>query len=267
MRCVYMGKHKRSAVGGLEHLLGTGWDVVAVVAPPADDRAAPEQRLDRAAERAGLPLVSDDDLYAAIDSPAAATIDLGAIDAVFSFLFWKRIRRPLIELGSVGCLNFHPAPLPEMRGIGGYNVAILEDWEEWGVSAHFVDEQFDTGDVVRVDRFPLDRARETALSLDVRSQQRLLDVFRWTADQIAAGTPLPRTVQGDGRYVTREEFESLRSVRPDDPPELTTRRIRAFWYPPHDGATVEVDGHTLTLLDRALLAELAGAYRDAGVQP
>ena len=262
-----MGKHKRSVVGGLEHLLASGWDVVAVVAPPADERAAEAQRLDLAAERAGLPLVSDGDLYAALADSASATVDLTANDAVFSVLCWKRLRSPLIELGAQGCLNFHPAPLPDMRGLGGYNVAILEDWPEWGVSAHYVDGEFDTGDLVRVDRFPIDRARETALSLDFRSQHKLLDLFRWTADELAAGRELPRTAQGDGRYVTREEFEALRAVRLGDPPDLTARRIRAYWYPPHDGATLEFDGQTVTLLDRGLLAEVAEAYRDAGVQP
>jgi methionyl-tRNA formyltransferase len=262
-----MGKHKRSVVGGLEHLLASGWDVVAVVAPPPDTRAAEGQRLDLAAQRAGLPLVSDDDLYAGIAGAAATPIDLTAVDAVFSFLFWKRIRPPLIELGTAGCLNFHPAPLPDMRGLGGYNVAILEDWPDWGVSAHFVDAELDTGDLVRVDRFPIDRARETALSLDFRSQQRLLELFRWTADELAAGRELARTPQGDGRYVTREDFEALRIVRPGDPPELTARRIRAYWYPPHDGATLDLGGQTVTLLDRALLAETAEVYRDAGVQP
>lgn len=267
MRCVYMGKHKRSAVGGLEHLLATGWEVAAVVAPEEAADAAEAQRLDLAAERGGVALVSDDDLYAAIGDPAGSALDLADVDVVFSFLFWKRIRQPLIELGALGCLNFHPAPLPDMRGLGGYNVAILEDWPEWGVSAHFVDDDFDTGDLVRVDRFPIDRARETALSLDFRSQGRLLELFRWTADEIAAGRELPRTAQDDGRYVDRAEFERLRSVRLDDPPELTARRIRAFWCPPHDGATLELDGRTVTLLDRGLLAEVAEAYRDAGVQP
>ena len=262
-----MGKHKRSVVGGLEHLLASGWEVAAVVAPPPTDAATDEQRLDLAAQRAGLPLVADDDLYAAIEDPAASSLDLAGVDLVLSFLFWKRIRAPLIELGRLGCLNFHPAPLPDMRGIGGYNVAILEDWPEWGVSAHFVDEAFDTGDVVRVDRFPIERQRETALSLDFRSQRRLLELFRWTVDRARAGEPLPRERQGDGRYVTRAEFEALRSVRLDDPPDLTARRIRAFWYPPHDGATLELNGLTLTLVDRALLSEVAAAYRDAGVQP
>ena len=61
------------------------------------------------------------------------------VDLVISFLFWKRIREPLLSLGRIGCLNFHPAPLPDMRGVGGYNVAVLEGMSEWGVSCHFVD--------------------------------------------------------------------------------------------------------------------------------
>ena len=79
--------------------------------------------------------------------------------------------------------------------------------------------------------------------------------------------PMPRSPQGDGRYVTREEFESLRAVDPNDPPELTARRIRAFWYPPHDGATLDIAGQTISLVDKGLLAELATVYRDAQVQP
>ncbi len=59
----------------------------------------------------------------------------------------------------MGCLNFHPAPLPDFRGLGGYNVAILEGLPEWGVSSHFVDEHFDTGDLVDVERFPWTRRR------------------------------------------------------------------------------------------------------------
>ena len=152
-----------------------------------------------------------------------------------------------------------------MRGLGGFNVAILEDFAEWGVSAHFVDAEFDTGDLVRVDRFPIDRERDTALSLDLRSQERLLTVFRELVDSALAGEELPRTPQGEGRYVTREEFERLRRVGPDDPPELVDRRIRAFWYPPHDGATVEVGGRVVTVVDRERLAEVAAANRAAGI--
>lgn len=255
-----MGKHKRSAAMALEHLVESGVEVAAVVAPEQHGGALPEQRLDLVAERNGLTLATDDDLY-------AERADVGDIDLVLSFLFWKRIREPLIELGRIGCLNFHPAPLPDMRGLGGYNIAILEDFAEWGVSAHFVDEGFDTGDLVRVERFPIDRGHETALSLDVRSQQRLLDLFREVVDLALAGRELPRTPQGGGRYVTREEFERGRAIKPGDSPELAERRMRAYWYPPYDGATVEVGGRALTAVSAELLEQAAEANRRAGLVP
>jgi len=267
VKAVFMGKHKRSAARALEHLVERGWQVAAVVAPEQPGLAAPEQRLDLAASRHDIPLATDADLYAALENPGGGHIDLANVDLVLSFLFWKRIRPPLIELGSVGCLNFHPSPLPDIRGLGGYNVAILEGLAEWGVSAHFVDEAFDTGDIVRVDRFAIDPDSETALSLDMVSQERLLAMFGEVVDQAAAQRELPRSPQGEGRYVTSEEFEEMRRVRPGDPPELTERRMRAFWYPPHDGATIEVAGRTLTLVDRRLLEQSAAANRAAGIFP
>ncbi len=246
-----MGKHKRSAARALAWL-AERCEVVAVVCPEPDALTQDEQRLDLVAD---LPLTTDDELYA---HPPE-------VDLVLSFLFWKRIRRPLIELPRIGCLNFHPAPLPDMRGLGGYNVAILEGFPEWGVSAHFVDEEFDTGDLVAVERFPIDLDRETAFSLDLRSQEALLGLFQRVVGSALAGDELPRSPQGaGGRYVTREELESLRRVRPGDDVE---RKLRAFWYPPWPGATVELDGRVLTLVDDGLLAEVAEGYRAAGAIP
>lgn len=255
MRVVFMGKHKRSAVRALDWLVASDADVAAVVAPEPDDAAHEQQRLDLAAERHGLTLTGEAELYA---SPP------GDVDVVISFLFWNLIRQPLISLGRVGALNFHPAPLPDFRGVGGYNVAILEGLERWGVSCHFVDEHFDTGDVVEVERFPIDRERETAFSLDLESQKHLLGLFERVMGILLDGRDLPRSPQGEGRYLSRAELEELRTVRPgDDLP----RKLRAFWYPPWPGAVVEVAGRRLTLVDEELLAGVARAHREAGWLP
>jgi methionyl-tRNA formyltransferase len=250
-----MGKSKRSAVRALDLLVERGAEVVAVVAPEPDRWTREPQRLDLAARRHGLPLVSDAELYA--DPPED-------VDLVVSFLYPRLIREPLISLGRIGCLNFHPAPLPDFRGLGGYNVAILEGLREWGVSCHYVDEQFDTGDLVEVERFTIDPDAHTALSLDLESGERLVRLFARVMERALAGEGLPREPQGEGRYVSGEEFERLRVVRPGDDLE---RKLRAFWYPPHPGAVLDVEGWRLTLVDDALLAEVAEAYRDAGQLP
>jgi methionyl-tRNA formyltransferase len=255
MRVVFMGKSKRSAVLALDWLAARGAEVVAVVAPDPDDLTHERQRLDLAASRHGMPLTSEEELYA---NPPAD------VDVVVSFLFWNLIREPLISLGRAGCLNFHPAPLPDYRGVGGYNVAILEGLASWGVSCHFVDEHLDTGDLVEVERFPIDPDSETAFSLDLASQEQLLALFERVMQRVLDGEPLPRSPQQDGRYVSRAEFEGLRVVRPGDD---LRRKLRAFWYPPWPGAVLDVDGRRLTLVDESLLADVAAAYRDSGRLP
>jgi len=250
-----MAKGKRSAARALDWLVVEGAEVAAVVTGAPDELTRDEQRVDLVAERHGLALVSEDELYA---SPP------DDVEVVISFLFWNRIREPLLSLGRVGCLNFHPAPLPDMRGVGGYNVAILEEMEEWGVSGHFVDAELDTGDIVEVERFPIDADTATALSLDVESQERLFELFQRVMRPVLAGEELPRTPQGEGRYVSREELDSLRRVRPGDD---LGRKLRAFWYPPYPGAVLEVDGRDLTLVDEGMLRELARLYREAGWVP
>lgn len=260
MRAIYMGKDKRSALGGLDHLLAQGVEVVAVVAPNSE-AAAEGDSLAESARRHGIPLRTDEELYRMIGGETTdPEVSLESIDLVLSFLFWKRIRRPLIELPRIGCINFHPAPLPDFRGLGGYNVAILEALDRWGVSAHFVEETFDTGELIEVRRFEIDPAEETAYSLERKSQGHLLELFRQVIDRAVEEGRLEGTPQGPGRYVDRDEFKRLRRIRPEDGAEDIERKIRAFWYPPHRGATVEIEGREYTLVDDRLLEEIAARY-------
>ncbi len=257
IRAVYMGKDKPSCVEGLRHASDRGLEVVAVVAPGEPGPVPYPERLAEVATGLGLPVVGPEDVYDAVEgrtSPAWWSGD--GIDLVISFLYWDRIRPSLIRAARMGCINFHPAPLPDFRGLGGFNVAIVEGLEEWGVSAHFMDEAFDTGDIVRVDRFAIDAGTATALSLDVESQRHLLTVFREVIDEVASGRDLPRTPQGEGRYITGAEAEQMRLIRPDDDPETVHRRIRAFWYPPYPGALIETPAGPLTVIDPERLEDL-----------
>ena len=173
-----MAKCKRSAARALDWLVGMGVDVAAVVASEPDEFTRDEQRVNLVAERHVLPLVSDEDRYG--EPPEH-------VDLVVSFLFWKRIREPLLSLERTGCLNFHPAPLPDMRGLGGYNVAVLEGMRDWGVSRHFVDSDLDTGDQVGAERFPIEPDTATASSIDILNQERLFGLFQSVMQRALAG--------------------------------------------------------------------------------
>ena len=92
MRVVFLGKHKRSAARALDWLVGAGADVVAVVAPKPDSLTREPQRLDLVAERHGLPLSSDSQLY---DRPP------GNVDVVVPSWTVMVCRRPVESQSAV----------------------------------------------------------------------------------------------------------------------------------------------------------------------
>lgn len=177
------------------------------------------------------------------------------VDLALSVLYWQKIRAPLLGACPRGVINFHPAPLPGYKGTAGYNLAILEGLDHWAVSAHYVDAEIDTGPLIEVSPFPLDVDHETALSLERKAQPELLAQFkRVTGRALTAVTPLPATPNVGGRYISRLEMEAMKELRPGDD---VLRKIRAFWFPPYDGAWVEVGGVRCTLVSSEILLTLA----------
>ncbi len=263
MRVIYMGKNKPAVIDGFKYLIAKEIDVVVVVAPPKDQSVLEEGRLIDTAHCYGIPTATDDELYYYLSrkgGPSEYRYILEDIDLVISFLFWKKIKKPLIELPKIGCVNLHPAPLPDFRGVGGYNFALYENRSSWGVSAHFVDESFDTGDIIKVQRFIIDPKEETVFSLEQKSHRLLLDLFKEVTDIACDTGLLPRAPQGKGRYITRQDFENLRKIQPDDTLMEIERKIRVFWHPPYAGAAIELQGKEFTLVNEELLMEIGKVY-------
>ncbi len=263
MKVIYMGR-KPSATEGLKYLIEKGATIPAVVAPEGDNLHWKENRLIDYAREMNIPVTTDTSLYKQIKGKEVESpVDLDGIDLVVSFLFWKRIKQPLIDLPNIGCVNFHPAPLPEFRGLGGYNVAIFENLPYWGVSGHYVDEDFDTGDLIKVNRFPINPTEETAFSLEQKTQGHLVKLFKEVIDQAQDTGELPRSKQTEGRYLNRDDMEGIKKIDLDnDSPEVISRRIRAGWYPPYQGANITIDGKQYTLVDETILKEIGEKYHD-----
>jgi methionyl-tRNA formyltransferase len=257
LRVILMGKDKPLVRKGLDYLLQHGYSVVTVVGP--ENGTPTGKRLVDIAARRGIPTTSDKALYDALEGragPETLPFRLDNIDLVISLLFWKRIRRPIIELPKIACINFHPAPLPEFRGVGGYNVAILENLKYWGAAAHLVDESFDTGELIDVRRFDIDASRETAFTLEQATQQVLFELFRDTMETVKRDRKFTGKPQGEGRYFSKHDFEKLRRIQPDDTPEIIARKVRAFWYPPNGGASILINGSEYTVIDENILARI-----------
>jgi methionyl-tRNA formyltransferase len=178
-----------------------------------------------------------------------------AFDLCVSMLYWRILKGCFIEHPRLGAINFHPAPLPQYKGCGGYNLAILEGREDWGVSAHYVNEGIDSGPIIEVDCFPISRQAETAASLEQTCRGKLFEQFvRIIERVIDAGSLLPTKPNVGGTYVSRAQMEAMKQVSDTDD---IARKIRAFWFPPYDGATIELGGSRYTLVDEFILKILA----------
>jgi methionyl-tRNA formyltransferase len=247
MKAIFMGKNKDSSYKALRYLLKNDIEI-----PYAIIKKEESKLMDLCQENE-IKVISDSHFYDLIKKNDP---NLDNIDFVISFLFWKLIKKPIINLSEIGCINFHPAPLPDYRGVGGYNFAILENSRKWGVSAHFVDEHFDTGEVIKVNRFEID-PNIYVKELEAISQTKLYELFTEIIDKILNNEKLQSKSQGKGKYINIEELEEAKKIDFNIKKEEIDKKIRAFWFPPYHGANIEIDGKKYSLVNKELLNKIS----------
>lgn len=178
-------------------------------------------------------------------------------DLGVSILYWRKFKDEFLTKPSRGLINFHPAPLPEYKGTAGYNLAILEGRSTWAVSAHYVDEGIDTGRIIEVREFDIDAEKELCTTLEKKSMgymRSLIDDVLKRA--LISEDRLDSKPNIGGRYVSRQEMEEMKVVKPGDDVAL---KARAFWFPPYEGANITIEGKRFTIVDEVILKSLAPA--------
>jgi methionyl-tRNA formyltransferase len=180
-------------------------------------------------------------------------------DFVISYMFRNRVKPGVLSLAGRAAVNFHAGPLPEFGGWAFYSVAILENSPEYGCTCHHMDNEFDTGPLIKVRRFPMDASRETAFSLEQKAQAEMLRLFHEFCEMAESAGDLPRQAQDatKRRYMSREEFERLKRIPEGADAETVERYARAFWYPPYDCARLRVGNAEVEILPRMVKDELA----------
>lgn len=250
------------ACEALEWLIDEEHDIVTVVAPSGQGSEMPywSPTLRETARRLGVPVT---DFRSFKQDLRSDGLPFGQVDLIVSFLFWRRITPEMTAIARYGCINFHPAPLPNYKGLGGYNFAILHKLSEWGVTAHYVDASFDTGPIISVKCFPFDWRTATAFSLEADTRPVTLELFKEIIDRVSREGCLEAQENVGGRYFTREDMDGGKridlSAMDADEVEL---RARAFWYPPFDGAYIELDGKRFTLVPSDVLASLKSLHQE-----
>ena len=180
------------------------------------------------------------------------------VDLVVSWQYGKLIKEPFISTPRLGCINFHPAPLPKYKGRGGCNLAILNHEKKWGGTVHYVNENYDEGDIIEVRFFDFDYKNETGYSLKVKTNDTMFELFKDTLSCFAKNNcrmnSYPQT--GEGMFWSKEEMLETMKIKDSDSVDIINDKIRAFWFPTYDGAYVEIKGERFTLVNESIIKSL-----------
>ncbi len=136
------------ATDSLKRLLHEPLEIIGLVA-----RVNPtDPQLLALANELGLPVFQPKKVnsQAFVHQAAALKPDLN-----ISVSYDQILRQPILETAPLGFINFHAGKLPEYRGRNVINWAIINGENEIGLTAHFVDQGIDTGDIIVQHTLPI----------------------------------------------------------------------------------------------------------------
>jgi methionyl-tRNA formyltransferase len=193
MRVVFLGS---GAIGGpsLQALAASETHQVQAVFTQPDRPAGREMKLrappiKAAALSLGLPVHQP----AKIRAPEALGI-LAELqpDVIVVAAYGQLLRKSLLSLPRLGCINIHASLLPRHRGAAPIQAAILAGDNETGITIMQVDEGLDTGDIL-VQVATAIGPEETAGSLHDRLALLAPPALLETLDLLHRGTAHPRS--------------------------------------------------------------------------
>ena len=150
------------------------------------------------ASRKGIPVLRPERLYTAGFGSALRRL---SPDLILVAGFHRLIPRSVIKSAGTAIINFHPSLLPRHRGGTPTRWAIRNGESESGVTAHLVDETFDTGDIVMQERIGVE-PDDTWGRLEIRVADKIVDMLEPIL-RSAKGGRLKGSPQ-DPRYATHE---------------------------------------------------------------
>jgi|GEM_PF-437399 len=158
--------------------------------------------------------------------------------------FWGYIlKKDLIEIPEMGCINFHPGYLPYNRGMNP-NVWPFIESTPAGVTIHFIDSGVDTGDIIAQRIIPI-TPFETAGTLEKKTWAEIVNVFKKTWPKIKS-QKIRRKKQNE-KLKTSHKAIDIGSLDFIDPQKKYSgqeliQRLRARSYSDHTYAFTRING-------------------------
>tara|TARA_Y100001968_G_scaffold322991_1_gene359979 strand:- start:861 stop:1535 length:675 start_codon:yes stop_codon:yes gene_type:complete len=132
----------------------------------------------------------------------------------------------LLDKSKEVAINFHPAS-PDYPGIGCINFALYENAKEYGSTCHHMNPKVDTGDIIKVVKFPI-YPYDNIETLLTRTYDYQLCLFYEISSYLYSGKTLPRSNEKWLREpISRKDFNELNTIRVDMTSREIKKRIRA----------------------------------------
>lgn len=166
-------------------------------------------------------------------------------DLVVSWFWTRKVPASFRAVAPLGAIGVHPSLLPRHRGPDPYFWAIDAGDAVTGVTAHELEDAYDTGAILARRELPI-APSWNAWTLAKRLDRPSLAVLRETVSAFARGTPPARIVQDESLATeapqpTDDDLE----IRWTEEAARIARRVRAA--SPWPGAFTEIGGVPVTL--------------------
>ena len=254
MRIVFIGTGE-IGVPTLRALLNSGHEVVGIVTQP-DKPVGREQRIEpppikkaviAAGRLPGAPIFQP----ARIKDPQVIENLRGLSPDVIVVIAYGQILPPdVLELPRLACLNLHASLLPRWRGAAPIQAAIAAGDRETGITAMYMDEGLDTGDVL-LQRSLTILPNDTGGSLHDRLAQIAPEALLDSLRLVASGSA-PRIAQDNALATHAPKLKREHGLIDwSESAAAIERKIRA--YNPWPGAFMKLDNQKLTIFSASVI--------------
>ena len=188
---------------------------------------------------------------------SSAAIRAAKPDLLVSWFWTKKVPRSVREAAPLGAIGVHPSLLPRHRGPDPTFWAIESGDAETGVTAHVLEDEYDTGAILGQKQLAID-PEWSAWRLAKRLDRPSLALLRETVAAYARGEPPEKRQQIESLATDAPApDDELLEIRWTEQAEAIARRVRAA--SPWPGAFTEIGGSIVTITRARAVAEVPGA--------
>lgn len=244
MNIVFMGTPS-IAVPALETLINSKHNVIAVVTQP-DQKSGRGMSLKfspvkETAVKYGIPCLQPESVNdpEVLDEFEALGADVFAVAA-----YAQKLPERLLEMAPHGCINLHPSLLPKYRGSGPLRGPILNGDATTGVTIMKLVMQWDAGDILLQEEFPLGE-KDTSDVLEEKCSLLGAEMMLKAIDGLEAGTIVPVPQDHTKATYLKQISKEAGLISFDDSAVQIERQVRACI--PWPSAYTYLDGKTFKI--------------------